>query len=106
VDWFFNRVTGLSAATATPRAEVVRGYEMSMNESARTQTLGKLNFDALTSSKAVVCGDPETCVAQLREIRDRLGLTELILWFNLGGIGADVVERSMKLAAAEVLPHL
>lgn len=105
VEWLYNRVTGLSAqGQAAPK--VVAGYEQSMRESARTQELGLLSFEALLAADAVVCGGPEYCIEKLTEIRDRLGITEFMLFINLGGIAQEKIEDCVKLAAAEVIPHV
>jgi alkanesulfonate monooxygenase SsuD/methylene tetrahydromethanopterin reductase-like flavin-dependent oxidoreductase (luciferase family) len=77
-----------------------------MRESARTAALGLLSFDALLAAGAVICGDPDDCVAQLRSIRDRLRLTEFLLFTNLGGIAIDAVHSSIELTAREVVPHI
>jgi alkanesulfonate monooxygenase SsuD/methylene tetrahydromethanopterin reductase-like flavin-dependent oxidoreductase (luciferase family) len=105
VEWLYNRVTGLSAEGQATK-KVVAGYEQSMRESAKTQELGLLSFEALTAADAVVCGDPEHCIEKLRMIRDRLGITEFMLFINLGGIPAQRIRSCVELAAAEVMPHV
>jgi alkanesulfonate monooxygenase SsuD/methylene tetrahydromethanopterin reductase-like flavin-dependent oxidoreductase (luciferase family) len=53
----------------------------------------------------VVYGTPERCVAQLRRQADQ-GVTDFLAWFDIGGIPAEQVQRSMRLFAAEVMPAL
>jgi len=53
----------------------------------------------------VVYGTPERCIAQLRR-QAALGVTDVLAWFDIGGLPADAVQRSMRLFAAEVMPAL
>jgi alkanesulfonate monooxygenase SsuD/methylene tetrahydromethanopterin reductase-like flavin-dependent oxidoreductase (luciferase family) len=53
----------------------------------------------------VVYGTPERCVAQLRRQADQ-GVTDFLAWFDIGGIPAEEVQRSMNLFATEVIPAL
>jgi hypothetical protein len=39
-------------------------------------------------------------------MKRRFGITEFALWFNIGGIAPEHVERSMRLAAEKVFPHV
>jgi alkanesulfonate monooxygenase SsuD/methylene tetrahydromethanopterin reductase-like flavin-dependent oxidoreductase (luciferase family) len=53
----------------------------------------------------IVYGTPERCIDQLR--RDAaLGVTDLVGWFDIGGLPAETVERSMRLFADKVAPAL
>jgi hypothetical protein len=53
----------------------------------------------------VVYGPPERCIAQLR--RDiEAGFTDFIGWFDVGGLPAATVERSMRRFASDVMPAL
>lgn len=53
----------------------------------------------------LVYGTPERCIAQLR--RDAaMGVTDALGWFDVGGLEADKVLRSMELFAREVMPAL
>jgi alkanesulfonate monooxygenase SsuD/methylene tetrahydromethanopterin reductase-like flavin-dependent oxidoreductase (luciferase family) len=53
----------------------------------------------------IVYGTPERCVAQLRRQADQ-GVTDFLAWFDIGGIPAEQVQRSMRLFAREVMPAL
>jgi alkanesulfonate monooxygenase SsuD/methylene tetrahydromethanopterin reductase-like flavin-dependent oxidoreductase (luciferase family) len=53
----------------------------------------------------VVYGTPEQCVAKLRR-QEGLGITDTLCWFDIGGIPAEAVQRSMRLFARDVLPAL
>jgi alkanesulfonate monooxygenase SsuD/methylene tetrahydromethanopterin reductase-like flavin-dependent oxidoreductase (luciferase family) len=51
----------------------------------------------------VVYGPPERCIAQIR--RDvEMGFSDFIGWFDVGGLPAEKVERSMRRFATEVMP--
>lgn len=53
----------------------------------------------------IVYGTPERCIAQLRRQAEH-GVTDFLAWFDIGGIPADQVQRSMHLFATEVAPAL
>jgi alkanesulfonate monooxygenase SsuD/methylene tetrahydromethanopterin reductase-like flavin-dependent oxidoreductase (luciferase family) len=67
---------------------------------------GHLSFDKLHQYGACIADDPDTCIAKLKEMKRRFGITEFVLWFNIGGIGKAHVERAMRLAAERVLPYV
>ena len=104
VEWFYNKVTAnqLTQKSAGP----VKGYELTMSEGVRTRDLGYLGFDKLHQYGACIADDPETCVKKLKEMKRRFGLTEFCLWFNIGGIAPEHVERSMRLTAEKVMPYV
>lgn len=53
----------------------------------------------------LVYGSPERCIAQIR--RDVVaGFTDFIAWFDVGGLPAETVRRSMRRFAEEVMPAL
>jgi hypothetical protein len=45
-------------------------------------------------------------VARLQVMRDRFGITQFVLWFNIGGIDPAHCEASMRLAMEKVIPHV
>jgi alkanesulfonate monooxygenase SsuD/methylene tetrahydromethanopterin reductase-like flavin-dependent oxidoreductase (luciferase family) len=53
----------------------------------------------------IVYGTPERCIAQLRR-QAALGVTDFLGWFDIGGLSADVVQRSMRLFKEAVMPAL
>jgi alkanesulfonate monooxygenase SsuD/methylene tetrahydromethanopterin reductase-like flavin-dependent oxidoreductase (luciferase family) len=54
-----------------------------------------------------VFGDPEYCIARVRELRAEYGFDEFICYFNQGGLmNPSLVKQSMTLFAQEVMPHL
>jgi alkanesulfonate monooxygenase SsuD/methylene tetrahydromethanopterin reductase-like flavin-dependent oxidoreductase (luciferase family) len=57
-------------------------------------------------TKTQVYGTPEQCVATLREIASTMNAAEFVGTFKFGGMPLEVAQRSMKLFATEVLPHI
>ena len=105
VEWFYAKVTANQLAGA-PAAGDVAGYELTLREGKKTRELGYLSFDKLHEFGACIADDPATCVTKLRDLKRRLGITEFVLWFNIGGIDQVHVRRAMRLAAERVLPHV
>ena len=53
----------------------------------------------------VLYGSPERVIAQLRR-QEALGVTDAVLWFDIGGVPAKQIMQSMRLFAREVMPAL
>ncbi|MCA1646365.1 MAG: LLM class flavin-dependent oxidoreductase [Chloroflexi bacterium] len=53
----------------------------------------------------IIYGTPEWCIAQMRR-QAEAGVTDVLGWFDIGGLPAESVQRSMRLFAAEVVPAL
>lgn len=104
VEWFYAKVTANQLAGAP--SGVVKGYELTMSEGKRTRELGYLAFDKLIEHGAAIADDPEGAIARLREMKRRFGITQFALWFNIGGIAPEHVERAMRLTAEKVMPHV
>lgn len=104
VQWFYDKVTANQLTQRSPGP--IKGYELTMSEGARTRELGYLRFDKLHELGACIVGDPAECVARLQEMRDRFGITQFVLWFNIGGIDPAHCEASMRLAMEKVIPHV
>ncbi|MBO0710420.1 MAG: LLM class flavin-dependent oxidoreductase [Acetobacteraceae bacterium] len=105
VEWFYAKVTANQLLGAPP-GEAVKGYELTMSEGRRTREMGYLSFEKLHQHRAAIADDPDTCVDKLRDLKQRLGITEFCLWFNIGGIDPKLAARSMRLAAERVIPHI
>ena len=66
--------------------------------------LQRLTFEEVRDSVALI-GTPEHCIERIKWLRDELHLSELICWFNPGGlIPHDTVLASMQRFATEVMP--
>lgn len=74
---------------------------------ARKQLLrgGQVSFESLVGDMFTV-GSPQTCVENLRLLRDELGVEIIIGKFNMAGITREQTRRSMELLAREVMPAL
>ena len=105
VEWFYAKVTANQLAGA-PQTGEIKGYELTMREGKKTRELGYLSFEKLHQYGACIADDPATCVAKLKDMKKRFGITEFVLWFNIGGIDKAHVERAMKLTAEKVMPHV
>ena len=105
VEWFYSKVTA-NQQSVSGQAPVVKGYELTMSESKKTLEGGYLNFNKLHQHGAAIADDPETCVSKLNNLRDRLGITEFVLWFNIAGMPVEQSIRAMELAMREVIPRV
>ena len=54
----------------------------------------------------MIFGGPQTVIAKLRRLGDVAGVNNLICWMNFGGMPQDLVLRSMRLFATEVMPAM
>jgi alkanesulfonate monooxygenase SsuD/methylene tetrahydromethanopterin reductase-like flavin-dependent oxidoreductase (luciferase family) len=105
VEWFLNKLKQVSGS-AVDKPKIIKGYELSGTQGPKTVAMGYQTYEKMHEYGAAIAGDPETCITKLRMIKERLGITEFCLWFNLGGIPSDLVERSMRLAMEKVIPYV
>ena len=55
--------------------------------------------------EAAIIGDPEACIRKIEAYRDRYRPAHLILLMGFQGISAESLERSIKIAGEEIIPH-
>jgi alkanesulfonate monooxygenase SsuD/methylene tetrahydromethanopterin reductase-like flavin-dependent oxidoreductase (luciferase family) len=67
--------------------------------------LGTLTYEDIRRERAIF-GDPAYCLERLQQIRETLGIQQLMGWMNIGGLPHDKVLQSMRLFAEHVLPKL
>jgi len=103
VEWFYEKVSANQLAGAPAP---VKGYELTMVEGKKTREMGYLAFDKLDQYGALVADSPEGCIAKLREMKQRFGITEFVLWFSIGGMDPAECERAMRLTRERVMPHV
>lgn len=103
VEWFYSKVTS-NQKNVVGQSSVVKGYELTMSESLKTLDGGYLNFEKLHKHGAAIADDPETCVEKLCNLRDRLGITEFVLWFNIAGMPIEKSIQAMELTMEKVIP--
>jgi alkanesulfonate monooxygenase SsuD/methylene tetrahydromethanopterin reductase-like flavin-dependent oxidoreductase (luciferase family) len=77
-----------------------------MQESRKTLEGGYLNFDKLYEHGAAIADDPATCAEKLNDLRERLGITEFVLWTNIGGMPAADSMAAMRLIMGDVAPRV
>src|SRR3546814_12164440 len=85
VEWFYNKVASHQQTSA---GGVVRGYEVTMTEGRKAREQGYLAFDKLVEPGACIAGDPQECHDRLIRMKAEHGITEFVLWSNLGGMPA------------------
>ena len=105
VEWFYSKVTANQQSVSGP-TEVVKGYELTMTEIRKTIAGGYLSFDKLHEHGAAIAGDPQSCAEKLDYLRQRLGVTEFVLWFNIGGMPVEHSLRALDLTIKEVAPRV
>ena len=105
IEWFYAKVTA-NQKSVGGQPDIIKGYELTMNESKKTLEGGYLNFDKLYENGAAIADDPETCAKKLNALRERLGITEFVLWTNIGGMPAEESKKAMKLIMSEVAPRV
>ncbi len=103
VEWFYAKVTSNQQAVKG-QSDSIRGYEFTMAESKKTLAGGYLSFDKLHAHGAAIADDPAGCAASLNDLRERLGITEFVLWTNIGGMSAENSKKAMRLLMEEVAP--
>jgi alkanesulfonate monooxygenase SsuD/methylene tetrahydromethanopterin reductase-like flavin-dependent oxidoreductase (luciferase family) len=103
VEWFYNKV----ASHQQPgKGGPVKGYELTMAEGAKSREMGYLAYDKLAEFGAAVAGNPQECVDRMGSMKEAFGITEFVLWSNLGGMSPTRAESSIRLAWEEIVPHL
>jgi len=65
-----------------------------------------ITFEKITESMAIF-GSSQECLAKAKELHSKLGMKELICWFNPGGlVPHEKVLKAMSRFATEVMPEL
>jgi alkanesulfonate monooxygenase SsuD/methylene tetrahydromethanopterin reductase-like flavin-dependent oxidoreductase (luciferase family) len=105
IEWFYAKVTANQKSVGGQPA-AIRGYELTMQESLKTLQGGYLNFDKLYEHGAAIADDPQTCAEKLDRLREKLGITEFVLWTNIGGMPAADSMAAMRLIMGEIAPQV
>jgi hypothetical protein len=67
--------------------------------------LQRLTFEEVRDTVAII-GTAEHCIERITWLRQEFGLSQLICWFNPGGLMPhDTVLASMSRFATQVMPH-
>ena len=85
------------------------GKKSASGERALRQDSGELVTDAAqvdfrTFASRYIIGDPAVARDRVRELIDTLGATEIILRMQMPGVPTEVLERSVRIFAEEVMP--
>ena len=66
----------------------------------------QLTYDTMDKGDGLIFGSPERCVQRIKNIKEGLGLTYMLLEVNFGGMAQDKILRSLERFAKDVLPHV
>jgi alkanesulfonate monooxygenase SsuD/methylene tetrahydromethanopterin reductase-like flavin-dependent oxidoreductase (luciferase family) len=67
--------------------------------------LQRLTFEEVRENVAII-GTPEHCIKRIQWLREEFRVSELICWFNPGGLMPhQTVLDSMRRFAVEIMPH-
>ena len=98
--WYYRTISKYVAPPAGQAA--IPSYEVYAQTRDLAATIG---WEQLLDAGAVICGDPDDCIAQIEAIQARFGATLLLSWTRLGGFDSRKVMRSMQLMGKYVIPH-
>jgi len=92
----------VATEAALPAAQDDRSFEAFRQVRARMESVTWADMDR----EIGVFGDPEYCVARIRELQAEYGFDEFIGYFNQGGLmDHELVRRAMTTFAEKVIPH-
>ena len=92
----------VATEAALPPAQDPKSFEAFRQVRARMESVTYADMDR----EIGVFGDPDYCVARLRELHAEYGFDEFIGYFNAGGLmDPTLVRETMSLFAKEVMPH-
>ena len=74
--------------------------EYYMKSTAQFRPIGAHERDEM------IFGGPQTVIRRLRRLNEAAGVNNVICWMNFGGMPQDMVLRSMRLFAKEVIPAM
>jgi len=98
--WYFRQMENYIAAHAAEQQ--IAGYEEYDKIKRFAHTI---RWEELIDARAVVCGNPESCIRQIEEMHLQHGFTQLICWTRLSGLDHRKILRSFELMKSHVLPH-
>jgi len=98
--WYYRNVANLVAPPSSQPPP--QGYETYQHIRKAAQTV---QWDELLNSGALICGNPESCIRQIEDLRTMYGFTQILCWTRLSGLENRKVLRSMELMQRHVIPH-
>lgn len=99
---YFHSVAAMVRAGARPQgADESYRYLQDVQKVVENVT-----FEKITESMAIF-GSSQECITKIKDLHNELGMTELICWFNPGGLAPhQKVLTAMSRFAAEIMPEL
>ena len=97
LEWDLEILQHLTTPTTT---EMPRGYDLYEQRGGR---LPELVYDDWAEN-VMLFDDPAGCAEKIAQLRDA-GAQRLLLWMGVGGMDHELVVRSMRLFAEEVMPR-
>ena len=100
INRYLERARAISGGLAPEQATKANGAAGQGPERSARATFEEI-YD-----QASAIGDPARCVAQLKSLQEMFQPSEFMCWYNMGGLMTPgEVAESMRLFAAEVMPH-
>ena len=103
--WTMHELTPYSPFASVPKITKDFEYYKKMNERLLRHETGESMLDEALAKKQMMVTDPAGARRQLRELRDAVGLDHFVGATMVGGLDHELVLRSMKLFADEVMPE-
>jgi alkanesulfonate monooxygenase SsuD/methylene tetrahydromethanopterin reductase-like flavin-dependent oxidoreductase (luciferase family) len=66
----------------------------------------KMSYDVMDQGDALMFGSPERCVQRIKNIKQGLGLSDMLFEVNFGGMTHEKVMKSLERFAKYVLPQV
>jgi alkanesulfonate monooxygenase SsuD/methylene tetrahydromethanopterin reductase-like flavin-dependent oxidoreductase (luciferase family) len=102
LNWYFERVL---SKVPGGKGNAAKGYEF-YQKIAENTPAGEVSIDALNETGVALIGTPEDALARISGLRDSIGVRQMMLWMNIGGMEQPLIRRSMKLFSDAVMPAL
>jgi alkanesulfonate monooxygenase SsuD/methylene tetrahydromethanopterin reductase-like flavin-dependent oxidoreductase (luciferase family) len=101
-DWYFDAVMKL--VPKGPNAP--KTYDRYAALAAEVESAGGLTVEALEEMGVVLLGTPDDAIERIEQLRDEMGLQELLCWMRVGGLDHESVMDSIRLFGENVIPEL
>jgi natural product biosynthesis luciferase-like monooxygenase protein len=98
--WYYRTIADYVAHPAGRAA--VQSYE---GYDATRRFARGVEWDQLLESGALICGNPDVCIKQIKELQRKHGFNHLLCWTRLAGLSHSNVLESMQLFNRYVMPH-
>ena len=103
---FFHKLSSLLPTEVKGDGNGTKSGGDNYEQFRRTQRkMADLRYDYLYEG-SVLFGTPGRLIDRLRSLKEETGLSYLIGWYNFANLPQDMVKKSMRLFAEEVMPAL